>query len=110
MSYGPPVQIPLYVEPAISRSPHSVGEPNVTEIAPASVSSVRLEGALSQRLPSMTTLSSYGDAKRIEAEQLANDMRAVYAITRAQNKRSEKISKAKNRAQQRIAERRSRLR
>jgi len=88
----------------------SVPLPEFPELKASTVNSVRLESALSKRLPSVGETSGYSNAKRIEAEQLANDMRAVYAITRAQNKRSEKISKAKNRAQQRIAERRSRLR
>ena len=41
-----------------------------------------------------------------EAEQYANDMRAAFAYSKASNKRSKAVAKAKGRQAQRIAERR----
>ena len=84
--------------------------PELPEIEASSVKSVRLQGTLTKRLPGMASLGSYGNAKELEAEQYANDMRAAFAFTKDQNRRTAKISKAKNRAQERIAQRKTKLR
>lgn len=46
------------------------------------------------------------DARAVEAAKLANDMRAAFAYSKAANKRSKAVAKAKGRQAQRIAERR----
>ena len=46
------------------------------------------------------------DSRQREAEKLANDMRHAFAHTKAANKRSKAVAKAKGRQAQRIAERR----
>ena len=48
----------------------------------------------------------FTNARQREAEELANKMRAAYYYTKADNKRSKAIAKAKGRQAQRIAERR----
>jgi len=88
----------------------SIEFPELPELVPTSIKSVRLESALTKRMPHMQSLSSYGNARQLEAEQYAREMGAVHEITRNQVKRSQKISKAKNRAAQRIAERKTKLR
>ena len=48
----------------------------------------------------------FTDSRAQEAEEYANDMRAAFAFTKAANKRSKAVAKAKGRQAQRIAERR----
>ena len=84
--------------------------PELPEIKDASVGTLRLEGTLAKRLPSMPSgdLNDLGftDYKQVEAEKLMNDMRAAFDVTRQQSKRSRAIARAKNRQAQRAAERR----
>ena len=56
-------------------------------------------------LPGMMMVDNTG-ARAEEAAQLANDMRAAFAFSKAANKRSKAAAKAKGRQAQRIAERR----
>ncbi len=68
------------------------------------------------RLPSLATVMSpalpgkqqvqFTNARALEAEQLANDMRSAFYYSKAANKRSKAVAKAKGRQAQRIAERR----
>ena len=82
--------------------------PELPEIKDATVGTLRLEGTLAKRLPGMPTgeLQDLGftNHKREAAEQLMNDMRAVFDISRQQASRSRAISKAKSRQAQRQAE------
>ena len=82
--------------------------PELQQIKDASISTLRLEGTLTKRLPGMPSgdLKDLGftDFKRQEAEKTMNDMRVVYDISRQQSKRSRAISRAKNRQAQRAAE------
>jgi len=84
--------------------------PELPEIPAGSADSIRLQSALTQRLPTINEVVRYSNSKLLEAEQLADEMRVAFAISRELNNRSEKISKAKNRAQQRIAQRKTKLR
>ncbi len=84
--------------------------PEIPEIPAGSANSLRLQSALTQRLPALNEVTRYSNSKLIEAEQLADEMRVAFAISRDLNNRSEKISKAKNRAAQRISERKTKLR
>ena len=56
-------------------------------------------------LPRMVR-TAFTNARALEAEELANDMRAAFAYSKAANKRSRAVAKAKGRRAQRIAERR----
>ncbi len=80
------------------------------EIKDATMGTIRLEGTLNRRLPSMPSgeLNDLGfsNARQVEAQQLMNDIRASYAISRQQENRSKAIAKAKSRQTQRAAERR----
>lgn len=84
--------------------------PELPEIKDATVGTLRLEGTLSKRLPSMPSgeLNDlyFTNSRQLEAEKLMNDMRAVYDISRQQAARSKAIAKARGRQSQRQAERR----
>ena len=56
-------------------------------------------------LPDIQQLQ-FTNARAEEAEQMANDMRAAFFYSKAANKRSKAVAKAKGRQAQRIAERR----
>ena len=75
--------------------------PELPEIKDASVGTLRLEGTLAKRLPSMPSGElndlAFTDARRVEAEKLMNDMRAAFDISRQYDKRSTALSKAKSR-------------
>ena len=84
--------------------------PEFPAIKDATTGTLRLENAVTSRLPAMPggALNELGftDYRQLEAEQLANDMRAVYSISRQYDNRSKAIARAKNRRAQRAAERR----
>ena len=84
--------------------------PEIPEIKDATVGTLRLEGTLAKRLPSMPSgdLKDLGftNYRQLEAEKLMNEMRTVYDISRQQKNRSKAIAKAKGRQAQRQAERR----
>jgi len=84
--------------------------PELPEIKDATVGTLRLEGTLSKRLPGMPSGEleglSFTNSKQLEAEQLMNDMRYVYDISRKQQQRSKALAKARGRQAQRAAERR----
>ncbi len=84
--------------------------PELPEIKDATVGTLRLEGTLAKRLPSMPSgeLNDlyFTNSRQLEAEKLMNDMRSVYDISRQQKARSKAIAKAKGRQAQRAAERR----
>ena len=83
--------------------------PELPQIPAGSVNSVRLQSALTQRLPAVNEVMRYSNSRMLEAEQLADEMRIAFAISRGLNDRSKKISKAKDRAQQRIAQKKTKL-
>ena len=84
--------------------------PELPEIKDATVGTLRLEGTLSKRLPSMPSgeLNDlyFTNSRQLEAEKLMNDMRHVYDISRQQTARSKALAKARGRQAQRQAERR----
>ncbi len=84
--------------------------PELPEIKDATVGTLRLEGTLAKRLPSMPSgeLNDlyFTNSRQLEAEQLMNDMRYVYDISRDQTARSKAKAKARGRQAQRAAERR----
>ena len=84
--------------------------PELPKIKDATVGTLRLEGTLAKRLPGMPSGEleglSFTNSRQLEAEQLMNDMRYVYDISRKQAQRSKALATAKNRQAQRQAERR----
>ena len=84
--------------------------PELPEIKDATVGTLRLEGTLAKRLPGMPSgeLNDlyFTNSRQLEAEQLMNDMRYVYDISRQQTARSKAKAKARGRQTQRAAERR----
>ena len=84
--------------------------PELPEIKDASKSTLSLGTSLDKRMPSMPSgdLKDLGftNSRQMEAEQLMNDMRYVYDISRQQSRRSKALAKARNRQSQRQAERR----
>lgn len=84
--------------------------PELPEIKDASVGTLRLEGTLIKRLPPMPSgdLNDlyYTNSRQLENDQLMNDMRFVFDISRQQTARSKARAKARGRQTQRQAERR----
>ena len=83
--------------------------PEFPDIKDSSVETLRLEGTLKKRLPSMPSGNtgdlSYTDSSRLDAEQMMDDMRVSYAVSNAYKRRGEARAKAKNRRAQRQVER-----
>jgi len=72
--------------------------PELPEIKDATVGTLRLAGTLAKRLPSMPSGDlqdlAFTNARQLEAEQLMNDIRASYDISRQYDKRSKAKAKA----------------
>lgn len=84
--------------------------PELPTIKDATVGTLRLEGTLTKRLPSMPSgeLNDlyFTDVRRREAEKYAADIGAAFDISRRQLAASRANARAKSRATQRAAERR----
>ena len=84
--------------------------PEFPAIKDATTGTLRLENAVTSRLPAMPGGASndlgFTNYRQLEAEKLANDMRTVYSISRQQAARSGAIARARGRQSQRAAERR----
>ena len=84
--------------------------PELPTIKDATVGTLRLEGTLAKRLPSMPSGELddlyFTDVRRREAEKYANDMKASFNISRRQQSISNRRAKARSRATQRQSERR----
>jgi hypothetical protein len=84
--------------------------PELPQIKDATTGTLRLEGTLTKRLPPMPSgeLNDlyFTNSRQLEAEQLMNDMKYVYDISRKQTARSKAKAKARDRQAQRQAERR----
>lgn len=84
--------------------------PELPGIKDATTSTLRLENTLATRMPGMPTGETndlnFTNSRQLEAEQLMNDMRYVYDISREQTARSKAKAKARGHQAQRQAERR----
>ena len=73
------------------------------EVKDATAETIRLRGTLAKRLPAMPAGNymnqdlSFTNVKQIEAEQLMNEMRAAYAVSRSYDKRNKAVAKARAR-------------
>jgi len=108
--YGAPVTQPMVIPQQIASAFSQPEMAEMPKIKDATTGTIRLEGTLAKRMPNMPSGDldnlSFSNSKQVEAQQLMNDMRYSYAITRQQTNRSKAIAKARGRQAQRQAERR----
>ena len=107
MFYGAPVTGPMEIPPEVYSSPNAPelpGLPEMPEMVDAKTKGLRLQGTLAKALPPMASAGSMTNVRQMEAEQYAADIGAAFDISRAQQKRSQAIAKAKGRQMQRAAE------
>ena len=83
--------------------PELPGLPELPEIVDAKTTGLRLQGTLAKALPPMAKVGYSSNIRQMEAEQYANDIRAAFEISRAYDKRSRAIARAKNRQMERYA-------
>ena len=83
--------------------PELPGLPELPEIVDAKTSGLRLQGTLAKALPGIKQAGSMTNIRQMEAEQYANEIRAAFDISRAYDKRSQAIARAKNRMMERAA-------
>ena len=79
------------------------GLPELPVLVDAKVKGLRLQGTLAKALPAMANVGSMTNVRQMEAEQYANDIRAAFEISRAYDKRSRALARAKNRQTERYA-------
>ena len=110
MSYGAPIDQVIFNEPEVIVSPYAPELDELPRVKSASTKAMRISDAISKQLPRKANLSAERQTMaggREEAAMLeAIGMRNAFAVTREQVRSSKNRAKAKNRAQQRLAERR----
>jgi hypothetical protein len=77
--------------------------PELPQIVDAQTKGLRLQGTLAKALPSMANVGSMTNVRQMEAEQYARDIAAAFEISRAYDKRSRALARAKNRQTERYA-------
>ena len=77
--------------------------PELPSIVDAQTKGLRLQGTLAKALPPMAQVGSMTNVRQMEAEQYADEIRAAFDISRAQQTRSNAIARAKNRRAERAA-------
>ena len=106
MFYGAPVTAPMEIPPEVYRSPNAPPMPELAElpvIEDARVTGLRLQGTLAKALPPMANVGSMTNVRQMEAEEFANDIRAAFAISKAYDRQSKQIAKAKNKNTERYS-------
>ena len=106
MFYGAPVTGPMEIPPEVYRSPNAPelpGLPELPEMVDAKTKGLRLQGTLAKALPPMASAGSMTNVRQMEAEQYAAEIGAAFNISRAQQKRSQAVARAKNRQMERAA-------
>jgi len=106
MFYGAPVTAPMVIPPEVYSSPNAPelpGLPEMPELVDAKTKGLRLQGTLAKALPGIKQAGSMTNVRQMEAEQYANEIRAAFDISRAYDKRSQAIARAKNRMMERAA-------
>ena len=83
--------------------PELPGLPELPEIVDAKTKGLRLQGTLAKALPGIKQAGSMTNIRQLEAEEYARDIGAAFEISRAQQKRSQAIARAKNRQMERAA-------
>ena len=77
--------------------------PELPVLVDSKTKGLRLQGTLAKALPPMANVGSMTNVRQMEAEQYANDIRAAFEISRAYDKRSKALARAKNRQMERYA-------
>ena len=106
MFYGAPVTAPMEIPPEVNRSPFAPPAPELAElpiITDAKTTGLRLQGTLAKALPPMANVGSMTNVRQMEAEQYARDIKASFGISRAYDKRSKALARARERATERAA-------
>ena len=106
MFYGAPVTAPMEIPPEVYRSPNAPelpGLPEMPVLVDAKTQGLRLQGTLAKALPGMKNAGSMTNVRQMEAEQYAREIGAAFDISKAQQKRSQAIARAKNRQMERAA-------
>ncbi len=106
MFYGAPVTGPMEIPPEVYSSPYAPPAPEMKELPilnDASVKGLRLQGTLAKALPPMKQAGSMTNVRQMEAEEYARDIAAAFEISRAYDKRSRALARAKNRQMERYA-------
>ena len=83
--------------------PELPGLPELPEIIDAKTNGLRLQGTLAKALPGIKQAGSMTNVRQMEAEEYARDIGASFDISKAQQKRSQAIARAKNRQMERYA-------
>ena len=83
--------------------PELPGLPELPEIIDAKTNGLRLQGTLAKALPGIKQAGSMTNVRQMEAEEYARDIGASFDISKAQQKRSQAIARAKNRQMERAA-------
>jgi len=83
--------------------PELPGLPELPVLVDAKTRGLRLQGTLAKALPPMADVGSMTNLRQMEAEEYARDIGASFDISRAQQKRSQAIARAKNRQMERAA-------
>jgi len=102
MFYGAPVTGPMEVPQEMqSRFRPELEMSELPVMKDASTRTIRLEGTLAKRMPSMPggKLEDlyYSDSRRIDAEEMMAGMRNAYGISRSYDKRNKAVAKARAR-------------
>ena len=106
MFYGAPVTAPMEIPPEVYSSPNAPelpGLPEMPVLVDAKTKGLRLQGTLAKALPGIKNAGSMTNVRQMEAEQYAADIGAAFEISKAQQKRSQAIARAKNRQMERAA-------
>ena len=104
--YGAPVTAPMEIPPEVYSSPNAPelpGLPEMPELVDAKTKGLRLQGTLAKALPPMANVGSMTNVRQMEAEQYARDIKASFGISRAYDKRSKALARARERATERAA-------
>ena len=100
------VTAPMEIPQEVYRSPLTPevpGLPEMPEMVDAKTKGLRLQGTLAKALPPMKNAGSMTNVRQIEAEEYARDIGASFSISKAQQKRSQAIARAKNRRMEKAA-------
>ena len=107
--YGAPVTAPMAIPQQIASAFSRPDMTEIPELKDATTDTIRLEGTLAKRMPDMPSGDlndlSFSNSRQVEAQQLMNDMRYVYDISRDQTARSKAKAKARGRQAERQVER-----
>ena len=80
--------------------PELPGLPELPELVDAKTKGLRLQGTLAKALPGIKNAGSMTNVRQMEAEEYARDIGAAFEISKAYEKRSKALARAKNRRQE----------